>query len=178
MQKRTVYAFKPSFSEVIIPMTRPEVKALNTYLKEKNEKKNETLSDKNKYLRHFFKSYDHYVEMLFDSGNREQEVLFREFLDANLDYFKIRDQSRFAGHRQFETLFERKPDLLDYNLRFYAGEAATKSEEFVKRQDTYNESMQVFAGRFWGQTSLGQKNYFRKYLTNLKEELKKLITKE
>lgn len=178
LQKRTVYAFKPSFSEVVLPLTRNEVKALNSYIKEKNEKQNETFSDRNKYLRHFFKSYDHYVEMLFDSGSREQEVLFREFLDANLDYFKMRGQSRFAGNRQFETLFEKKTELLDYNLKFYAGEATTKSEEFIKRQDAYNDSMLLFASRFWALSSLGQKNHFRKYLTNLKEELKKLITKE
>lgn len=178
LQKRSVYAFKPSFSEVILPITRAEVKALNSYLKEKSEKQNETFSDRNKYLRHFFKSFDHYVELLFDSGSREQEALFREFLDTNLDYFKMRNQSRFTGNRQFETLFEKKAELLDYNLRFYAGEATTKSEEFNKRQDSYNESMLVFAGRFWGLTSLGQKNYFRKYLTNLKDEFKKLITKE
>lgn len=178
LQKRTVYAFKASFSEVLLPITRPEVKALNIYLKEKSEKQNETFSDRNKYLRHFFKSYDHYVDLLFDSGSREQEALYREFLNANLDYFKMRNHSRFAGNRQFETLFERKADLLDYNLKFYAGEATTKSEEFIKRQDNYNESMLVFASRFWGLTSLGQKNYFRKYLTNLKEDLKKLITKE
>ena len=178
LQKRTVYAFKTSFSEVILPITRSEVKALNTYLKKKSEKQSEIFSDKNKYLRHFFKGFDHYVEIFFDSGSREQEALFREFLDANLDYFKMRSQSRFTGNRQFETLFERKADLLDYNLKFYAGDAATKSEEFIKRQDSYNESMLAFAGRFWGLTSLGQKNYFRKYLTNLKEELKKLITKE
>lgn len=177
LQKRTVYAFKTSFSEVILPVTRTEIKALNTYLKEKSEKQNEIFSDRNKYLRHFFKSFDQYVEMFFDSGSREQETLFREFLDTNFDYFKMRSQSRFTGHRQFETLFERKAELLDYNLKFYAGDAATKTEEFIKRQDSYNDSMLTFASRFWGLTSLGQKNYFRKYLTNLREELKKLIAK-
>lgn len=178
LQKRTVYAFKPSFSEVLLPITRIEISALNSYLKEKNEKHNETLSDRNKYFRHYFKNYDRYVEMLFDSGSREQEGFFRELLEANLDYFKMRNQSRFAGNKQFENLFEKKADLLDYILRFYAGEAATKSAEFVKRQDIYNDSMLVFASRFWGVSSLAQKNHFRKYLTNLKDELKKLITKE
>lgn len=178
LQKRAVYAFKPSFSEVILPITRGEIKEFKSYQNEKNEKQNETFSDRKKYLRHFFKSYDHYVELLFDTGNREQEALYREFLDLNLDYFKMRSQSRFTGNLQFEILYEKKTELLDYNLRFYAGEATTKSEEFIKRQDSFNNSMLNFGGRFWGLTSLAQKNHFRKYLSDLKEELKKLITKE
>ena len=116
--------------------------------------------------------------MLFDSAGREQEALYREFLEANLDYFKMRNQSRFTGNRQFETLFDRKAELLDYNLRFYAGEATTKSEDFIKRQESYNSSMLTLGSRFWGLTSLAQKNHFRKYLSDLKEELKKLISKE
>lgn len=176
LQKRTVYAFKSSFSEVILPLTTTEINSLNSYQNEKNRKQNDIFSDRNKYLRHFFKNYDHYVEMFFDAGNREQEALYREFLDLNLDYFKLRSQSRITGNLQFEKLFEKKNELLDFNLRFYSGEATTKSEDFIKRQEIFNSSMLNFGGRFWSLTSLAQKNHFRKYLIGLKEELKKLIT--
>lgn len=175
LQKRAVYAFKASFSEVFMPITKPELKNLQEYAGEKFKKSSDILADRNKYYRHYFKSFAHYSELLFDSASLEQEHLYRDFLDNNLEYFKSRNLSRINSVRHFDILFDKKIELLDYNLKFYAGEPTTKSEEFLKKQDTFNQNLLVFVSRYWNQASLGQKNHFRKYLLEMKSELKKII---
>lgn len=177
LQKRTVYSFKSSFAEVLMPISKNEIGHLNNYVSEKYSKSDAMFSDKNKFYRHYFKGYDHYVNMLFDSSSKDQDKLFHDFLDANIDYYRLRNKSRMASLKQFDYLFEKKEELLDYNLKFYAGENVTKSEEFIKKQESFNNNMLVFVSKFWNEASLSQKNHFRKYLLEMKEELKKIITK-
>lgn len=178
LQKKAVYSFKPSFSEVILPITKSEIKNLAQYMTNKVSKADEVMADRSKFYRHYFKSYDHYVDQLFDSSSKEQDRLFREFLDANMSYYKSRNQSRLSMLKQFDTLFSQKEELLDFNLKFYAGESTTKSEDFVKKQDAFNRSTQAFVARFWNGASMSQRNHFRKYLQEIKEELKKIIALE
>ncbi len=178
LQKKVVTAFAASFSEVILQISRTEISNLKEYALEKKKKSDEILTDKNKFYRNYMKTYEHYADLFMNSSNREQEIVFKDFLDDSRSYYQSRNQERMDSLKQFDRLFASKKELLDFNLSYYAGETLTKSDDFVKKQETFRKQFLVFISKFWNLSSPGQKNHFRKYLTDTRAELKKIISKE
>ena len=175
LKKKLVYLFKPSFSEVLISISKTEVDHLNAYVNEKLILANDRLADKKKYYKHYTKSYDHFMDLLFNSSNNEQDKLFRDFLDINYEYFKFQNEVKKTFRKQFYSLADKKNELLYFTMQLYASEDVIMSEEYIKKQDVFYSGTIDLICNIWKKSSVKQKLYFRNKLIDTKEELKKLI---
>lgn len=178
LQKKAIYIFKPSFSEVILRLSAKEVMHLNKYAMEKFKKTDERLADKSKYYKHYNKLYEHYMSLLFDATNDKQDRSFEFFLDANHEYFKLKNFVRKNFLRQFEVLFEKKNELLDFALKYYASDEEIKSGDLAKKEKIFNDSLMMLGLDIWKSSSDKQKISFRKNLLTFKEDFRNLIKQE
>ncbi len=175
LQKQAIYLFKPTFAEILMPMLKSEADYLFKYSEKKLSKTDERLNDKQKFYKHYVKSYESYMDMLFNSSNEVQDKLFHEFLDINYDYYKYQNEFRKVFLKQFDLLFDKKSQLMDYSMRYYAGDEEIKSEEHLKKQRLFNTSVVELALKIWKNANPEQKVYFKKKLNGIKEELKTII---
>lgn len=178
LQKRLIIQFKPTFSIVLLPLSQAELDHLNIYTTEKFSKSDEKFKDRQKYYKNYFKMYDHYMDIFFNGSNNEQEKSFKDFLNTNYEYFKLQNQIRKDFVKQFGILFKKKENLLEYTMKYYAGDNDIKSEEYLKKQKIFYSNIMTFFRGFWKEASVDQKLYFRKKLINIKDEMKILITKD
>lgn len=175
LQKKAIYLFKPSFSEVIMSISRSEVEHLDRYAREKFRKSDERLAERQKYYRHYFKNYEHYMDIFFNSNNKEQDELFKDFLDANYDYYIYQNEMRKMFLKQFEIIFDKKSELLNFAMQYYAGEKDIRSGVHIKKQEAFNANMLALGKDLWKLATVKQKLYFKQKLAGINEELRNLV---
>lgn len=176
LQKKAVYLFKPSFSEVIMSISRAEAEHLySSYANVKFKKSDDRLAGRQKYHKHYFKNYEHYMDIFFNSNNSRQDKLFMDFLDDNYGYYIYQNEMRKKFLKQFEIIFDKKSELLDFTMKYYAGEKDIRSDEYIKKQEVFNYNLLILGRDLWKEATARQKIYFKQKLTDIKEELRKLI---
>lgn len=175
LQKKTIYLFKPTFSEVIMSISKDEAEHLYSYAEDKFKKTDYRMADRQKYYKHYFKNYEHYMDIFFNSNNKEQDNLFRDFLNDNYDYYIYQNEMRKMFLKHFEIIFDKKPDLLDFTMQYYAGEKDIRTGDYIKKQEIFNYNLLLLCRDLWKEATVRQKIYFRQKLTDIKKELRKLI---
>lgn len=175
LQKRAVYIFKPSFSEALLPISTGEVEFLKKQAGAKLIKTDERLLDRQQYHKYYRKIYNRYMSFLFDESNVQQDMLFKTFLDENYDYFKFLSTIRRSFLQQFDLLFDKKTELLNFAIQYYAGEENVKSADYKKKQSIFYDNVVNLFFVLWQNATPEQKKFFRKKLFELRTELGKLI---
>lgn len=175
IQKKIIYAFKPSFSEVLLQLSSDELSSLNTYANDRLKKTQERLNNKKNYDKHYTKIYVRYMDFLFDFSTDEQDQIYKKFIDSNYDYYLVQFEERKSFLKQFEILFAKKNELVDYSLKYYAGDPEVKSKNYAKSQIIFYRNIIILFVDLWKVATDRQKVNFRKNLTRINDELKNLM---
>ena len=77
--------------------------------------------------------------------------------------------------KQFEIIFNKKSELLDFVLQYYAGEKHIRSGDHIKKQEVFNDNLFLLGRDLWKEATAKQKLYFRQKLAGIKEELTNLV---
>jgi hypothetical protein len=178
LQKKGIYAFKASFAELILPLSKKELEHLKEYTADKFKKADERLASKEDYAEFAQTSFKKTMKTFFDSVTKEQESLYEKFVEDNYDFFKYQVvwRKNFLSH--FEDLFNKSEDksaLLDYVMKYYAGDDSVKTPEYNQKQQKFYENAIKLESDLWKTTSEKQKSEFKKTLTSIKEELSGML---
>lgn len=171
IQKKTIEAFRPSFSEMILFLSRSELAAFNIYSSMKFKETNDMLINKNLYYKLYFKIYNRYVDILIDSSTDEQDQIFKTFLDFNKGYFEYQIEARKAFFKQFENLFDKKKELLELTLKYYSGEDQNRTKDNIRIQSEFYQNVVLLVLNIWKTSTDKQKLNFRKNITSFRNEL-------
>jgi gas vesicle protein len=174
LQKKAVLYFQPSFSEVLNSLSKKEFEHMKKLAEERFKKGDERLLDTEKFKSHALEKFENNMNILFDDINDQQKKIYLNFIDANYDYYKLQIGVRKDFMKKFELLLDNKPELLDFTLKYYAGDASTKSQDFIKKQNQFFDNAYQLQLEIWNASSEKQKNEFRKTLNEIKRELSKL----
>lgn len=175
LQKKFIYAFQASFSEVLLSTSQKEYEHLKEFSEEKFKKADERLLDKEKYFEHANESFEKTMDILFDSTNKEQTALYKQFVEDNYDYFKYQIEVRKNFLNKYASLIDKKEELLTYTMKYYSGDDSVKSAEYIKKQEIFFANMAQLELDVWNKSTDKQKLQFRKNLTEIKEELRTII---
>lgn len=174
LQAKAVALFRPSFREVIMGLTSGELAHLQKFSDKKFAKIDERLLDREEFVRYSFKSFERTMNILFDSVTEQQKTIYRDFLNANYDYYKGQIETRKSFLQEFSKLLADKPALLEYTMKYYAGDDGVKSPEQLKRQSRFFANLNQLQVDIWNSTSAEQREELKKTLASIKEELKEL----
>lgn len=175
LQKKAVELFRASFSEVISGITSEELDHLKKYMAKRFEKADARLLDKEDFFKHNFKSFERVMDIIFGSVSDEQKDIYRRFIESNYEYYKSQIAARKYFMSQFELRLQKKDELLDYTMKYYAGDDSVKSAEHLKLQKTFFTNLYKLQVDIWNAATADQKSEFRKTLVEIKDELRTLI---
>lgn len=174
LQVRFVALLKPSFEEVLGSMSRNELENLKTYSDEKFKKSEEKLGDVEKFKKVSLEQFEKHMDTFFDTVTDEQRRLYSGFLTENFEYYKYQLGVRRNFVARFDSLFETKPELIDYVLKYYSGDSTAKSDEYRKKQEVYFQNVSNVAGSIWQSLTDRQRTEFKKTLANMRSDLSSL----
>lgn len=174
LQFSFIMLLKPSFDEVLGSMSRPELEHLKDFSEEKFKKSEEKLADVEKFKKASLESFEKQMDTFFDSVADEQRKLYVGFLTENFEYYKFQTSVRKSFVSKLDSLFETKPEMVSYVIKYYAGDDSVKSDEYKKRQKAYFQNMKIAAGGIWQSLTDKQRSEFKKTLANMRADLEKL----
>lgn len=167
--------FKGSFTVVIADLTVEEVTSLDQFSSKKFKEQDEKLSDKVEFLEKQADSFEKVMDFLFDSATKEQIAIYEKFVTDNYDFFLAQAEFRKGFIKKFESLSSRKPDLLDYVMRYYAGDASTRTPEQLIRLNLFSVDLHEVMAKIWKSVSAKQKENLNSNMLSLKNELNKMV---
>lgn len=174
LQSKFVGLMKSSFEEVLAAMTREELHNMKEYSQDKFKKTEERLADPEKFKKEALKSFEKNMETFFDSVTDGQRQMYSDFVLQNQDFYKMQFESRRAFVSKFESIFDNKPELLNYVLKYYSGDDSTKTSDYIKKQSQFFDKMYVAAGAIWQSLSDRQHENLKKNLTKMKSDISQL----
>ncbi len=175
LQKKAVTFFKPSISEVVSFLSKKEFEHMKEVTEERFKKNDERLLDIEKFKTYKFENFEKNMDILFNDTNEQQKKIYFSFIDANYDFYKLQIAARQDFLNKFELLINNKPELLDYILKYYAGDDSTKTSDFIKKQNQFFINAYQLQLDIWNASSEKQKNEFRKTLNEIKQDLLGII---
>ncbi|MEQ1723380.1 MAG: hypothetical protein ABL930_09410, partial [Pseudobdellovibrio sp.] len=171
LQKKAVAFFKPSISVVVNSLSKKEFEHMKELTEERFKKGDERLLDTEKFKAHAFENFEKNMGILFDDTSDQQKKIYLSFIDANYDFYKLQIDARKDFMKKFELLLDNKPELLDFTLKYYAGEDSTKTPDYIKKQNQFFDNAYQLQLDIWNANNEKQKNEFRKTLNEIKQEL-------
>jgi hypothetical protein len=174
LQVRLITLLRPSFEEVLGAMSRDELEHLKSYSEEKFKKSGEKLESAEKFRKAGLKNFEKHMETFFNSVTDEQLLLYGNFLNENFEYFKYQLTVRQSFVNRLDSLFETKPEMVNYVVKYYSGDSSVKSEEFRKKQEVYLQSAFAVAESIWASLTDKQRAEFKDTLAGMRADLSKL----
>lgn len=167
--------FKGSFTVVIADLTVDEVTSLDQFSAKKFKEQDAKLSDKEEFLEKQIDSFKKIMDFLFDSATKEQFAIYEKFATDNYDFFLAQAEFRKGFIKKFDSLSSSKPELLDYVMQYYAGDASTRTPEQLKRLNLFSTDLHEMMAKIWKSISEKQKGNLNSNMLNLKDELNKMV---
>lgn len=175
LQQKIIYMFKLSFTEVLADASGAELQHLHDYANDKFKNSDEKFNNRKKFNKHYIKNYERYMDMLFGSSNKAQDLLYRQFLNENYEYLKYQNEARKLFLKKFETLHEKKSEMLELSMQYYSGNRDSISEDYMTKQEAFNVSIVNLINNIWNESSARQKLNFKNTLMELKENIRSLM---
>ena len=173
-QKKIVYAFKPTFEEVLKPMPPEELSYFKSELEKRWKKIDERQQDEADFKKRMIKRFKDSMESYFNDVTPAQIQMYEVYFNENKDRIKLRPQKRQEWFKKFEELFTNKEELVTWVLKISANETSQKTPEQAKEDQASIEISQKFMQNLWPTLTDKQKNYFKKELVELKESFLQL----
>lgn len=167
--------FKNSFETVLKDLTAKEIESLDEFSDKKLKENDEKIADKDSYLEKQVDFFEKLMDFLFDSANKEQLVIYTQFLNQQHDFFIKQLSYRKDFSKKFDALADRKSELLIYVMNYYAGESSIHSSEQQKELDFFAAELYQMMLKIWKTTSPKQKENLKENMLDLQEELREMI---
>jgi hypothetical protein len=174
LQAEVVDRFKPSLKEIIMNMTKDELKHLKKETEDKHRENFETLENKDSFLKKELKRFKKNMSSIFDSVTDEQEQIYTGFVEQNFPYYKAQLEFRKSYLVKLESLFDNKEQMLDAAIKYYSGDDSVKPKEFLEKHKIFMKNMNILIQKIWKSLTDKQREEYKKTLVELNEEIDEL----
>lgn len=172
-----IFLFKGSFNVVIADLSVDEMTSLDQISTQKFKDQDEKLSDKEEFLKKQINSFEKGMDFLFDSATKEQIAIYEKFINDNYDFFLTQAEFRKGFIKKFESLVTTKPKLLDYVMKYYAGDSTSRTPDQLKRLNLFSAELNEVMSKIWKASTAKQKENLNSNMLDLKGELNKFAVK-
>jgi hypothetical protein len=174
LQPEIVEKFKPSLNEIILNMTRDELKNIKEEMEERFAKNTESLNDIEKLKKRQMKNFDKNMDTVFDDVTEEQNKMYSEFIEQNQSLYKEQLAFRISYFSLLESLFDKKPEMLAAAYKYYSGDESIKSKDLQEKQKVFLKNLSILFQKIWSSLTDKQRQEFKKTLSELKTEISEL----
>ncbi len=165
--------FKGSFTVVIADLSANEITSLDQIVTRKLKEQDEKLSDKEQFSEKQIASFKKVIDFFFDSVTKEQITIYEKFIHDNYNFFLAQAEFRKGFIKKFNSLATKKPELLDYVMKYYAGDSSTRTPDQLKKLDQVAAELNEVIAKLWQVSTTKQKENLNLNMLNLKDELNK-----
>ncbi len=170
-----VNLFKGSFTLVIADLTADEVSSMDQLSTKKFKEQDKKLLDKEEFIEKQIDSFESIMDFLFDSASDEQIAIYQQFINENYNFFVAQSEFRKGFVKKFDALANNKIELLDYVMKYYAGDPSTRNQGQLQQLNLFNEKLYEVMAKIWNSASKKQKENLKDNMLNLKTELNKMV---
>jgi hypothetical protein len=174
LQAEVVQKFKPSISEVILNMTKDELKHLKAEVEENHRDNFVALNNKEKFLTKQLTSFKKNMTIIFDSVTDEQEKIYSTFIEQNYPYYKAQLEFRKSFLIKLDSLFDNKPLMLETALKYYSGDDSVKPKDLLEKQAVFMKNFNILIQKLWLSLTDRQREEYKKTLVDLNNEIDEL----
>lgn len=167
--------FKNSFATVINDLTSKEIKNLDEFSNKKFKEQDKKISEKNNYQEKQMSSFENVMDFLFDSVNKDQLAIYNQFINQHHDFYVKQLGFRKEFSKKFDTLADKKSELLIYVMNYYAGDPSVRSPEQQKQLEDFAAELHKMMLKVWNASTPKQKDKLKENMQDFQIELKEMM---